>query len=73
MGIYTKYRLYKLQRRKKGTETWNDVQPLVHSIDGGGTMPLVPIENDSPDCGYQPEIEPQYRYIEDGTVCHNCD
>lgn len=72
MGIYTKYKLYKLQKRKQGTTAWFDVQPIVHSIDGGGTQPLVVIENDSPACGYNPSIEPIYRNVVDGTVCIDC-
>ena len=72
MGQYTKYAMYKLQRRRPGTE-WEDVLPLVLSIDGNGTQPLVVIQEDSPECGYNPPVEPIFRNIQDGTVCLGCD
>jgi len=60
---FDKYYLYKQQRAVSGTSNWEDVIPTVLSIDGNGTMPLVLAEADSPDCGYEPPIEPMYRWI----------
>ena len=73
MGQYTKYGLYKLQRRRRSDTEWQDVLPTVLSVDGNGTQPLVVLEEDSPACGYVPPTEPIYRNVVDGTVCVDCD
>lgn len=73
MSQYTKYRLYKQQRRRNTFYAWEDVMPGVYSPDADGTMPLVVIEDDSPDCGYDPGDEPLYKWVDDGTICVNCE
>ena len=67
MGQYDKYYLYKKQRAVSGTSNWEDVitaDGLVYSYDGDGTMPPIMAEQNSEDCGYQPTIEPIYRWID---------
>ena len=73
MGQYDAYKMYKLQRKRRSDTEWQDVLPIVLSVDGNGTQPLVVLEEDSPACGYNPPIEPIYRNVVDGTVCNNCD
>lgn len=72
---YAKYKLYKLQRRHQGSsDAFTDVVPQVYSVDGDGTMPLVIAEPLSTECGYYPDITPQYRTIEvDGWICDECE
>ena len=61
---FNKYYKYKEQKRPSGSSaTWVDVVPSVYSTDGYGTQTKVLAESASTDCGYVPEIEPQYRWV----------
>ena len=64
MSQFTKYYLYKLQRKPSSGETWEDVIPNQYSIDGDGTKPYVVAEENSTDCGYKPSVEPIYRWYQ---------
>ena len=74
----TKYYLYKKQRRRKNLGgQWEDVIPTVYSIDGDGTLQPRIAEQESPDCGYEPPVEPRYRWvtldINRYWICADCD
>ena len=59
----TKYWLYVRQQRISGSsDAWVDVIPTDTSIDGNGTMPTSS-ETNSIDCGYEPPIEPKYKWV----------
>lgn len=74
MPNYTKYRAYKKQRRAVGASTWEDVVPLTLSIDGDGTMRPIVLENQSDDCGWAPEEDPEYKWVDiDPSVDWICD
>lgn len=61
---YDKYYLYKKQRRVKNSgAAWEDVVPTETSYNGNGTMTPQLIESNSPDCGYTPPVEPQYKWV----------
>ena len=77
MSQYTKYKLYKLQRRISGSsDTWIDVVPTTYSYDGNGTQTPVIVESASTDCGYVPPTEPIYKWenipISQGYECDEC-
>ena len=60
---YDKYYLYIKQQRLSGTsDTWVDVVPTTISYDGDGEMTPVLAEAEAADCGYEPPIEPIYRW-----------
>ena len=62
---FNKYYKYKEQKRPSGSSaTWVDVVPSVYSTDGYGTQTKVLAESASTDCGYVPEIEPQFRWVD---------
>jgi hypothetical protein len=74
----TKYYQYKKQRRVEGSQDpWEDVIPTVYSFDADGTMQPRVAEEDSPDCGYVPPIQPRYRWvtmdINKYWICGDCD
>ena len=74
----TKYYQYKKQRRIEGSQDpWEDVIPTVYSVDADGTMQPRVAEQDSPDCGYVPPVEPRYRWvtldINKYWICGDCD
>lgn len=74
----TKYYQYKKQRRIEGSQNpWEDVIPTVYSFDADGTMQPRVAEEDSPDCGYVPPIQPRYRWvtmdINKYWICGDCD
>ena len=74
----TKYYQYKKQRRKENTQdSWEDVVPTVYSIDADGTEEPIIAEQDSPDCGYVPPVEPIYRWVTMDInrywICADCD
>ena len=74
----TKYYQYKKQRRLEGSQyPWEDVVPTVYSIDADGTMQPRVAEQDSPDCGYVPPVQPKYRWvtmdINKYWICGDCD
>ena len=59
----TKYWLYVRQQRISGSsDAWVDVIPTDTSIDGNGTMPTSS-ETNSIECGYEPPVEPQYKWV----------
>ena len=72
---YNKYYLYKKQRRVKNSgASWEDVVPTETSYNGNGTMSPQLIEENSPDCGYTPPVEPQYDWrVVQGHICASCD
>lgn len=74
---YNKYYLYKKQRRVKNSgAAWEDVVPTEASYNGNGTMSPKLIESNSPDCGYTPPVEPQYKWVlmdASKYICDNCD
>ena len=72
---YNKYYLYKKQRRVKNSgAAWEDVVPTETSYNGNGTMTPQLIEENSPDCGYTPPVEPQYDWrVVQGHICASCD
>lgn len=77
MSQYTKYKLYKLQRRISGSsDTWIDVVPTTYSYDGNGTQTPVIVESASTDCGYVPPLNPIYEWrnmnINTDYICENC-
>ena len=74
----TKYYQYKKQRRIEGSQDpWEDVIPTVYSVDADGTMQPRVAEQDSPDCGYVPPVQPRYRWvtldINKYWICGDCD
>lgn len=74
----TKYYQYKKQRRIEGSQDpWEDVIPTVYSVDADGTMQPRVAEQESPDCGYVPPVEPRYRWvtmdINKYWICGDCD
>lgn len=72
---YNKMYLYKKQRRIKDSGApWEDVIPTVYSIDGEGTMQPQVAEEDAPECGYVPPIEPIYewRVVPNDYYCDLC-
>ena len=75
MSQYTSYYLYQ-KYQKIGTGDWTPVTPSVFSIDGEGTMPLSAKTEYDPNCGYNPPIEPTYRWvnmdISTDWVCDDC-
>jgi len=75
MSQYTSYYTYQKYQRI-GTGEWTPVSPSVYSIDGEGTMPLSIKNENDPACGYNPPIEPIYRWvnmdISTNWVCDDC-
>lgn len=74
----TEYYTYKKQRRISGSsDAWQDVVPTVYSVDADGTMQPRVAEQDSPDCGYVPPVQPRYRWvtldINKYWICGDCD
>lgn len=72
---YNIYKLYKKQRRKGTSASWEDVIPSVLSIDGDGTMPEVIVKRNATECGYEEEDEPIYKWEDaDDTdfICDEC-
>lgn len=73
---YNKYYLYKRQRRIENSgSAWEDVIPTETSYNGNGTMQPQLIEADSPDCGYTPPVEPQYKWVlldASNYICDEC-
>ena len=74
----TKYYQYKKQRRIEGSQDpWEDVIPTVYSVDADGTMQPRIAEQESPDCGYVPPVQPRYRWvtldINKYWICGDCD
>lgn len=74
----TKYYQYKKQRRIEGSQDpWEDVIPTVYSVDADGTMQPRVAEQESPDCGYVPPVQPRYRWvtldINKYWICGDCD
>lgn len=74
----TKYYQYKKQRRIEGSQDpWKDVIPTVYSVDADGTMQPRVAEQESPDCGYVPPVQPRYRWvtldINKYWICGDCD
>ena len=74
---HNKYYLYKKQRRVKNSgAAWEDVVPTETSYNGNGTMTPQLIESNSPDCGYKPPVEPQYKWVlmdASKYICDECD
>lgn len=71
---YSKYYLYKRQRRIKNSgSAWEDVIPTETSYNGNGTMTPQLIEEDSLDCGYTPPVEPQYKWVLMDASQYMCD
>ena len=73
MSNINSYYLYKRQRKPSAANVWEDIHPLVLSIDGDGTQPVILKEQNSVACGYNPEVTPIYRYVPDGTYCMDCE
>ena len=63
MGQYTSYYLYQ-KFEKRGTQDWIPVYQNVYSINGDGTQPTVVKNQNDEECGYEPIVEPIYRWIE---------
>ena len=63
MSQYTLYRAYYKQRRPSGSiQSWQMVLPLTISYtDGSGHTTI--ISENSPQCGYEPQPEPQSRWV----------
>lgn len=63
MGNYTLYRAYYKQRRPSGsTDAWEMVLPMeISYTDGSGHTTV--LEENSTHCGYEPPIEPIYRWV----------
>ena len=76
MSEFSSYYLYQ-RYEKRGDQPWLPSYPNTLSIDGDGTMPLVVKEEDDPQCGYVPPLEPIYRWVDlDPTkdwFCSDCD
>lgn len=71
---YNKYYLYKKQRRVKNSgAAWEDVVPTETSYNGNGTMTPQLIEENSPDCGYTPPVEPKYKWVLLDSSQYMCD
>ena len=74
MGQYTSYWLYQ-KYETRGSQEPIPCYPNTYSVDGDGTMQkIVKIENDVA-CGYSPEPEVQYRWVnlpESQYVCDEC-
>ena len=74
----TKYYLYKKQRKRTDIiSDWEDVIPTVLSYNGDGTMTPIVAEQESPDCGYVPPVEPIEEWfrmdITTDWICADCD
>ena len=75
MSKYTKYKLYQ-KYEKRGSQERIPVYPNTYSIDGDGTMPLVIVRENDPDCGYSGDTQPIYRWypmpISSYYYCEEC-
>lgn len=73
---FDKYRVYQKQWSIDGGTTWNNVVPTTLSYDGDGTQTPQLEESGSTDCGYEPEVEPQYKWvniaINEDYICDYC-
>ncbi|MBO7733519.1 MAG: leucine-rich repeat domain-containing protein [Methanobrevibacter sp.] len=72
MGQYTSYYLYQ-KFEKIGNQDYIPVYPNVYSIDADGTMPTVVKEQNDVNCGYNPPVDPIYRWVDSGTTCVGLD
>ena len=72
MGQYTSYYLYQ-KFEKIGNQDYIPVYPNVYSIDADGTMPTVVKEQNDVNCGYNPPVDPIYRWADSGTTCVGLD
>lgn len=69
------YYMYIKEESTDGGSTWHVAIPTTLSIDGEGTEPLNLAESASTECGYEPVIEPQYKWVlmENDYICDDCD
>ena len=69
------YYMYIKEESTDGGESWHVAIPTTLSIDGEGTEPLNLAESASTECGYEPVIEPQYKWVlvENDYMCDECD
>ena len=69
------YYMYIKEESTDGGSTWHVAIPTTLSIDGEGTEPLNLAESASTECGYEPVIEPQYKWVlvENDYMCDECD
>lgn len=58
---YTSYYNYQKYETRNGTSV--PCYPATYSIDGDGTKPLVKKQDNDPNCGYIPPVEPTYRWV----------
>ena len=58
---YTSYYYYQKYETRNGTSV--PCYPATYSIDGDGTKPLVKKQDNDPNCGYIPPVEPTYRWV----------
>ena len=75
MGRYDRYKLYQ-KYEKRGSQESIPVYPNTYSINGDGTMPIVIVRDNDPDCGYTGDTQPQYRWypmpISSYYYCEEC-
>ena len=75
MGQYTSYWLYQ-KYEQRGSQEPIPVYPNAYSINGDGTMTPVVRNEDDPQCGYIPPVEPTYRWtnipITQDYICDEC-
>ena len=75
MGTYTRYKLYQ-KYEKRGDQERIPVYPNTYSINGDGTMPLVIVKDNDPQCGYTGDTQPIYRWyqmpIDSYYICDDC-
>lgn len=75
MGQYTSYWLYQ-KYEQRGSQEPIPVYPNTYSINGDGTMTPVVRNEDDPQCGYVPPVEPTYRWtnipITQDYICDEC-
>ena len=69
------YYMYIKEESTDGGQTWYVAIPTTLSVDGEGTEPLNIAESASTECGYEPVIEPQYKWVlmENDYICDDCD
>lgn len=58
---YTSYYNYQKYETRNGSSV--PCYPATYSIDGDGTKPLVKKQDNDPNCGYIPPVEPIYRWV----------
>lgn len=68
LGGYTSMYLYQKWVKHQGQTNFVPAWPVEYSIYGDGGVTTIKNEHD-PECGYNPSVEPIYRWIEDGYVC----